>query len=281
MSPALPSLFDLTGRTAVVTGAGGAIGSAVARGLAAAGARVAMVDVRPGPLEEAAATVAAAATGAAPVTAVGDTSSPEGAQAIVASVLAAVPSVEVLFSNVGTGVHTVPEDLSFDEFEHILRVNLHSAFLMTQGFGRQMIDQGRGGSIISTSSTCGCSGMGRGNFAYSLAKAAVNQLTKELAVEWGHFGIRVNAIAPCQLNTPGVMAMLDDPDPSGTTMGDHLLAGIPLARLATPEDMVGPVLFLASDASAMVSGSVLPVDGGNLAANSVATVRRPPLAPVP
>ncbi len=273
MTRPLPELFDLSGRTAVVTGAGGAIGSAVAAGLTAAGARVAMVDIRSEPLEQAAHEVAG--LGLPPVTVVGDTSRPEGASAIVEAVLAAVPRVDILFSNVGSGVHTVPEDLSFELFEDVVRINLHSAFLMTQGFGRHMIAEKVRGSIVSTSSTCGCSGMGRGNFAYSLSKAAVIQLTKELAVEWGHFGIRVNAIAPCQLNTPGVMAMLDDPTPRGVPMGEHLLAGIPLARLATPEDMVGPVLFLASDAAAMVSGTVIPVDGGNLAANSVATIRRP------
>jgi NAD(P)-dependent dehydrogenase (short-subunit alcohol dehydrogenase family) len=268
------SLFDLSGRTAVVTGAGGAIGSAVSAGMAACGARVVMVDLRAEPLEEAAKHVAGRATGPSPVAIVGDTSRPEGAQSILRQVLEAVPQVDVLFSNVGAGVHVVPEDLSFEEFESVIRVNLHSSFLMTQGFGRHMLERGIRGSIISTSSTCGCSGMGRGNFAYSLAKAAVNQLTKELAVEWGYSGIRVNAIAPCQLNTPGVMAMLDDPDPSGLSLGDHLLAGIPLGRLATPEDMVGPVLFLASDAASMVSGTVIPVDGGNLAANAVGTVRR-------
>ena len=217
MTRPLPELFDLSGRTAVVTGAGGAIGSAVAAGLTAAGARVAMVDIRSEPLEQAAHEVAG--RGLPPVTVVGDTSRPEGASAIVEAVLAAVPRVDILFSNVGSGVHTVPEELSFELFEDVVRINLHSSFLMTQGFGRHMIAEGVRGSIVSTSSTCGCSGMGRGNFAYSLAKAAVIQLTRELAVEWGHFGIRVNAIAPCQLNTPGVMAMLDDPTPRGCPHG--------------------------------------------------------------
>ena len=265
-------LFDLSGRTAVVTGGAGHIGRAVAGGLAAAGARVVLVDLREAALEEAAEEIAS--QGEKPVTVTGDTSRPDGAAAIVGQTLEAVGRVHVLFSNVGTGVHIVPEELSFELFADIVRVNLHSAFLMTQGFGRHMIAEGIRGSIISTSSTCGCSAMGRGNFAYSLAKAAVNQLTRELSVEWGHYGIRVNAIAPAQLDTPGVMAMLDDSDPSGVSLGEHLLAGIPLGRLATTRDMVGPVVFLASDAAAMVSGTVLPVDGGNLAANAVATIRR-------
>ncbi|MCU1491926.1 MAG: NAD-dependent epimerase/dehydratase [Acidimicrobiaceae bacterium] len=266
-------LFDLSGRTAVVTGGGGHIGRKVAGGLAAAGARVALVDLNADSLEDAAEEIAG--VGERPVTLVGDTSRPEGADAIVDQAVRALGRVDILFSNVGSGVHTVPEELSFEVFSDVIRINLHSGFLMTQGFGRHMIAEGIRGSIVSTSSTCGALAMGRGNFAYSLAKAAVNQLTRELAIEWGHFGIRVNAIAPCQLDTPGVLAMLDDPDPSGVSIGEHLLAGIPLARLATAEDMVGPVLFLASDAAAMITGTVIPVDGGNLAANSVATIRRP------
>jgi NAD(P)-dependent dehydrogenase (short-subunit alcohol dehydrogenase family) len=137
-----------------------------------------------------------------------------------------------------------------------------------------MIDGGVRGSIINTASTCGVRAMGRGNFAFSIAKAGVIQMTRELAIEWGHFGIRVNAIAPCQLDTPGVLSMLDWDDPSGTTLGERVLNGIPLGRLATVDDMVGPVVFLASDAAAMVSGVLLPIDGANLAANAAGTIRR-------
>jgi NAD(P)-dependent dehydrogenase (short-subunit alcohol dehydrogenase family) len=264
-------LFDLTGRHAVVTGAGGAIGRAVSVGLAQRGATVVMVDIREEPLNEAVAEV----HGYGPAIAiVGDTSRPEGAATIVRESLAAVPGVEILFNNVGGGSHTLPELMDFDEFADNLRVNLHSSFLIAQGFGRAMIEAGAGGSIINTSSTCGVLAMGRGNFAFSIAKAGVIQMTRELAIEWGHFGIRVNAIAPCQLDTPGVLSMLDWDDPSGMTFGGRVLSGIPLGRLATTADMVGPVVFLASDAAAMVSGVLLPIDGGNLAASSTGSVRR-------
>jgi NAD(P)-dependent dehydrogenase (short-subunit alcohol dehydrogenase family) len=264
-------LFDLTGRYAVVTGAGGAIGRAVAVGLAQKGATVVLVDIREEPLREAAAEVEGHGKG---FVVVGDTSRPEGAAAIVAETSRVVPQVDILFNNVGSGSHTVPELIDFEEFSDNLRVNLHSSFLIAQGFGRGMIEAGIAGSIINTASTCGVLAMGRGNFGFSIAKAGVIQMTRELAIEWGHLGIRVNAIAPCQLDTPGVMSMLDWQDPSGMTFGERVLSGIPLGRLATTADMVGPVLFLASDAAAMVSGVLLPVDGGNLAACAASSIRR-------
>ena len=232
-------LFDLTGRNAVVTGAGGAIGRAVSVGLAQKGASVVLVDIREEPLLEAAAEVEK--YGKAFVV-VGDTTRPAGAAAIVAQATRALPQVDIVFNNVGAGSHTVPELQTFEEFEDNIRVNLTGSFLIAQGFGRGMIDGGTRGSIINTASTCGVRAMGRGNFGFSIAKAGVIQMTRELAIEWGHLGIRVNAIAPCQLDTPGVLSMMDWDDPSGMTFGERVLTGIPLGRLATTADMVGPVL---------------------------------------
>ena len=269
--PDLPDLFNLTGRHAVVTGAGGAIGRAVSVGLARYGATVVLVDIREDALQAAADEVESYGKA---IVVLGDVSRAEGARAILEEVSRAVPQVEILFNNVGGGSHTLPEMMEFDEFTDNLRVNLHSSFLMASGIGRSMIAAQVPGSIINTASTCGVRAMGRGNFAFSIAKAGVIQMTRELAIEWGHLGIRVNAIAPCQLDTPGVMSMLDWQDPSGMTFGERVLSGIPLGRLATSEDMVGPVVFLASDASAMVSGVVLPVDGANLAACAAGSVRR-------
>jgi NAD(P)-dependent dehydrogenase (short-subunit alcohol dehydrogenase family) len=264
-------LFDLSGRHAVVTGAGGAIGGAVAVGLARRGATVVLVDVREDPVRHVAEEVERHGNA---FVIVGDTSRPEGAAAIVEQTAQLVPRVEILFNNVGGGSHVLPEQMTFEDFSDNLRVNLHSSFLIAQGFGKGMIEAGVHGSIINTASTCGISAMGRGNFAFSIAKAGVIQMTRELAIEWGHLGIRVNAIAPCQLDTPGVLAMLDWEDPSGTTLGERVLAGIPLGRLATVDDMVGPVVFLASDAAAMVSGVVMPIDGANTAANAAGSIRR-------
>lgn len=130
-----------------------------------------------------------------------------------------------------------------------------------------MIAAGRGGSIINISSIAGASALGRGNLAHSVNKSALNMLTKELAVEWAQHGIRVNAILPCQVLTEGFQEWLDSPTFDQALM-DRFLAGIPMNRLALAEDMAGPAIFLASDAAAMVTGTLLAVDGGNLALNA-------------
>jgi NAD(P)-dependent dehydrogenase (short-subunit alcohol dehydrogenase family) len=231
-----------------------------------------MIDVREEALEAALKDVSNAGDA---VAVTGDVSRPEAASSVVQRVLEAVDSVEILCNNVGLGSHTAPEDLTFEAWSELLQVNLTSTFLMAQGFGRHMIDCGIRGSIINTSSTCGASAMGRGAFGYSVAKAGVNHLTRELALEWGHFGIRVNAIEPCQVDTPGVRELMARPHPGGGSIGDRILSGIPLGRLATAEDLVGPVVFLASDAASMVSGTCLPVDGGNLVCNVVSSIRTP------
>jgi NAD(P)-dependent dehydrogenase (short-subunit alcohol dehydrogenase family) len=132
-----------------------------------------------------------------------------------------------------------------------------------------MIAQGRGGAIMNMCSIAGTSGMGRGSFPYSASKGAIATMTKELAVEWASHGIRVNAIQPCQFLTPGLRHRLEDP--ALGAIREKFISGIPLDRLGEPHEMVGPVLFLVSDASSMVTGVLLPVDGGNLAMNAGGT----------
>jgi NAD(P)-dependent dehydrogenase (short-subunit alcohol dehydrogenase family) len=131
-----------------------------------------------------------------------------------------------------------------------------------------MIAQGRGGSIINISSVTGSSGFGRGLVVYPVSKAGLNQLTRELAVEWSQYGIRVNAIQPCQFRTPAFQYQLDDPRVDAKALSEQFLSGIPLRRFGELEDIIGPAVFLASDAASMVTGTMLPVDGGNLALNA-------------
>jgi NAD(P)-dependent dehydrogenase (short-subunit alcohol dehydrogenase family) len=130
-----------------------------------------------------------------------------------------------------------------------------------------MIPQGSG-SIINISSTGSVTGMGRGNFVYSTTKGAINELTRELAVEWARHGIRVNALLPAQVMTPYLEKLMSDPNFDADDLMDRIRSGIPLGRLGRTEDLIGPVVFLASDASAFISGAMLPVDGGNLAFNA-------------
>ena len=140
-------------------------------------------------------------------------------------------------------------------------------FAIAQAAANRMIPAGRGGSIIQISSIAGISALGRGNWTHSVNKGGIHQLTKELAVEWARYGIRVNAILPCQVRTESFVAALEQGvlDPA---IQQRMLDGIPMGRMATPEDIAGPAVFLASDAAAMVTGTLLPVDGGNLALNA-------------
>jgi NAD(P)-dependent dehydrogenase (short-subunit alcohol dehydrogenase family) len=266
-------VFSLKGRNAVITGGGGRIGGAIAHRLVAQGATVVLVDISSEGLASVENSIVS--TGGVAHSVVGDVSSPEGVNAAVATSLEAVDHIDILVNNAGRGSHTFPEDLTYGEWSEIFQLNLTGYFLMAQAVGRHMIERKIRGAIVMTSSTCAPVAMGRGNFAYSISKAGVNHLTRELALEWGCFGIRVNAIEPCQVDAPSMDDLLARPDPSGTGLRERVLGGIPLGRLATPEDMAGPVAFLASDAAAMVTGTILAVDGGNLACNAASSIRRP------
>ena len=261
--------FQFDNETAIVTGAAGGIGSAVSRGLVASGARVALVDVN----GDALAALAAELPAERVMVAVADVREPSQVTDLVSDVCGRFGSVEMLFNNAGTGSHTLPEDLGLDEWSAVLRLNLTGYFLMAQAVGRQMIDKKIAGRIVNTSSTCGSTAMGRGNFVYSISKAGVLHFTRELALEWGHFGIRVNAIQPSQVDAPAMRTWMEDVSLDGATLGFKFLNGVPMNRLVTAEDMVGPVCFLLSSASAMVTGLALPVDGGNLICNVASTVR--------
>jgi NAD(P)-dependent dehydrogenase (short-subunit alcohol dehydrogenase family) len=261
-------LFSLAGRTAVVTGAGGSLGRAIAVGLAEAGADVALLDVRASSLEAAADAVRSA--GQRAVTLATDVASEVAVEAAFTEVDAAFGLIDILVNNAAAPVERAfPEAFPLEAWERSLAVNLTGYFLCARAAGVRMVAASRG-SIINVSSIAGSSALGRGNFAYSVAKGGVNQLTRELAVEWARHGIRVNAIQPSQFHNASWDAMLVDP--SKREMVERVLGGIPLARLGDPTEMVGPVIFLASDAASMVTGTLLPVDGGNLALNAGGSV---------
>jgi NAD(P)-dependent dehydrogenase (short-subunit alcohol dehydrogenase family) len=259
----------LDARVALITGAGGAFGRAIALGFTELGARVFLTDLDNDRLDETATFVRAA--GGTCATRQCDTGSAEDVDAAFASLDQEFGQVDILVNNAGRNpMQGRPEVFPLEIWEDVLRTNLTGYFLNARAAGKRMIAAGHGGSIVNISSIASASSLGRGNLAYGASKSGVNQLTRELAVEWAHYGIRVNAIQPCQFLNAGWRAMVADPNRS--KLVERVLSGIPIGRMGEPYEIVGPVAFLASDAASMVTGVVLPVDGGNLALNPTGTL---------
>jgi NAD(P)-dependent dehydrogenase (short-subunit alcohol dehydrogenase family) len=261
-------LFDLSGRVALITGGGGALGSTVGVGLALSGATVIVVDLQIDRANEAIEAITAASGTGRALSA--DLSSADDVQRVFEAVDREFGRIDILVNAVSAPVERfAAEDFPLDAWQRMIDSNLTSYFLCSQAAARRMIDAGRGGSIINFSSIAGATALGRGSLAYSAAKGGVGQLTRELAFAWATHQIRVNAILPCQFINSWWAEQREDPDRRGLV--DRVVSGIPLGRMGEPDEMVGPVLFLASDAASMVTGVLLPVDGGNLAMNAGAS----------
>ncbi len=259
-------LFNLSKRVAVVTGAASGLGQAMSVGLARFGADIVAADINDDGLAQTVQSISAHGRKGLGVHC--DVTKPDEIEALFQQVDNQFGRVDILINDAYTGSRSRPEELSLENWEKVMQVNLTGYFLCAQQAGRRMIQQGWGGSIINISSIGGALALGRGNFVYSISKGAINQLTRELALEWAVHKIRVNSILPCQFRTPAIQALLNDPHFDSDALVARFLTGIPLNRLGQPEDIVGPAIFLASDASAMVTGTLLPVDGGNLAMNA-------------
>lgn len=252
--------FELTGRVALVTGAGRGLGQAIAEGLAEHGARVAVVDLDRDAGERVAAGVDP--DGKASLAIACDVADEDQAEGAVVRTLEAFGRIDVLVANAGIGDRSAAEDMTIEQWDRVLRVNLRGMWLFDQLVGRHMIDRGGGGSIINMASIAGQVGITTGNANYAASKGGAIALTRCLAIEWAKHRIRVNAIAPTHFRTP-LVAQAIEQNPEAAA---YFLGNIPLGRLGEAEDIVGPTVFLASDAAAMVTGHVLNVDGGHTAA---------------
>jgi 2-dehydro-3-deoxy-D-gluconate 5-dehydrogenase len=247
--------FDLTDKTAIVTGASSGIGQGIAVALARAGARIA--GVARSSMAETARRVTAAGGTFQSIAA--DLSTTEPVQRIVEETVAHAGGVDILVNNSGIIRRGDPLTFSERDWDDVMNVNLKSAFFLAQAFARQVLAQGRGGKIINVASILSFQG-GIRVPSYTASKGGIAGLTRLLANEWAPKGINVNAIAPGYVATPATQALQDDPDRNAA-----LLARIPAGRWGTPEDMGGAAVFLASSAADYCHGTVLVVDGGWLA----------------
>jgi len=263
--------FALTNRVAVVVGCGSGIARACARAFAHAGARVAGMDVD---REAGQQTVAELVNhGFESEFFYCDCSDPASIEDAFRAASERLGRIDVLLSGPAANVRKHPEDLSYEEFKSCLDVGVVSTFVCAREAGRRMIAQGNGGSIINLSSIAGSAAIGRGSIGYSASKGGINQVTKELAIEWARHGIRVNAIQPCQVRTPGLQAQIEDESYLARQLTSEFMRGLPFGRMAEPEEIATAALFLASDAASMVTGVLFPVDGGNLAMNAGGTLK--------
>ncbi len=248
------SPFDLTGRVALVTGANGGIGQAIAVALAAAGADVALVARSD--LSQTQGQITA--LGRRALTLKADLDSTEPVPGLVADTISWGGRLDILVNNAGTIRRADAVDFTEEDWDHVMDVNLKSAFFLTQAAGRHMLARGSG-KVINIASMLSFQG-GIRVASYTAAKSGMAGITKLLANEWAGQGVNVNAIAPGYIATNNTAALQADAVRSG-----QILARIPAGRWGQPADMGGAAVFLASDAAAYMHGVILPVDGGWLA----------------
>ena len=254
----MTNLFDLSGKTAIVTGGGTGIGRQMAQGLAEAGANLVLCARKAERCEQAASELEQLG-----VRAIGlgcDVRDPEQVQHVVTTAVEELGGVDVLVNNAGTVWGASPEEMPLEGWQKVIDVNLTGVFLFSQAAGRVMIERG-GGVIVNIASVAGLQGGPpeiMNTIVYNASKGGVIAFTRDLACKWAQHGIRVNSIAPGWFPS----------DMSGYVLERHeerLKQHIPLGRFGGPHDLEGVVVFLASDASAYVTGHTLVVDGGESA----------------
>jgi NAD(P)-dependent dehydrogenase (short-subunit alcohol dehydrogenase family) len=253
------SLFDIRGKTAIITGATGAFGALASKVLAGAGANVVLAASKADELQKVAA--ACAALGGKAEIIAKRPSSEANCDDIVNVAVNKFGRVDILV--VASGLNKVSKivDQKPEDFLDVMDANVTQSWLMARAAGRQMLKQGSGGKVILTSSARGLLGHPAGYTAYCASKSAVDGITKALGCEWGETGITVNALGPTVFRSPLTAWMYEDTD-RAREVRKGFLTRVPKGRLGEPADLAGPLLFLASAASDFYTGHVLYADGG-------------------
>jgi len=247
------SEFDLTGKVAIVTGAGRGMGYHFALALAKYGADLAICSRTVSELEKTRDEIEK--LGRRVLIQRMDVSKVQEISQTVEEVVKAFGRIDILVNNAGVSIPQPAVEVTEEAWDKIIDINLKGVFFCAQAVGKVMIKQRRG-KIINISSDAGVVGLPQRG-AYCSSKAGVNLLTKVLSIEWGPYNINVNAIAPTFIQTPFTKPMFEKPG-----FREYVLGNIPLGRIGQPEDVTGAVIYLASEASNLVTGHVLLVDGG-------------------
>jgi len=245
--------FDLTGKVAVVTGGNTGLGEAFAKALSEAGASIAIAARTRERSEAVAKDISSSGGKAIAVTL--DVTDRESVERMIEEVTELLGPVDVLVNNAGLCYHRPAAEVPEDEWMDVFDVNVHGLWNCAQSVGRRMI--GNGGGVIVNVGSISAMIVNRPQMqpAYNASKAAVHQLTKSLAAEWAPHGVRVNALAPGYVKTE--MAPVDEPQ-----FRRHWIEDVPMQRYAMPEELGPSLVYLASGASAFMTGSVLVIDGG-------------------
>ena len=254
MTRSIQELFDLSGKTAIVTGGSRGIGKEMAEGLAEAGVSLMLCARRVEWLDETVEEFEGRGFSAAGR--ICDVSKPDDVRAVVEETVTRFGSLDILINNAGISWGTMPEDMTLDQWQKVIDVNLTGCFLMAQAAGREMLKRGRG-SIINISSISGITSSANGPFyaGYVASKAGLIGLTRELAASWGRKGIRVNAIAPGFFHSRLADRVIDIYE---TSIQENNV----IPRVGKEGELKGVAVFLASDASSYITGQTIVVDGG-------------------
>jgi len=244
------------GKVAIVTGTGTGLGQAAALALAQAGAKIILTEL-PGRTDAAEATARLARDdyGAETLVLPLDVQRRDQIDELVGGALANFGQIDILVNNAGVNIPKLAVDVTEEDWDRVMDINLKGLFFTTQAIGKEMIARGSG-KIINIASQMGVVGYWK-RAAYCSSKAGVVNLTRVLAFEWAQHGVRVNAVGPTFVETPLTRPMFED-----QAFREDVMGRIPLGRLATPQDIAGAIVYLASPASDMVTGQTLLVDGG-------------------
>ena len=250
----MSNLFDLSGKIALVVGGHGGIGKAIALGLADAGADVIVtsrnIEALKGVVEE------IKAKGKKSMAVVVDIVDEKLVKDMVNKIMEAFGRIDILINAAGLAIRKPADTFPIDEWQQVMDINTRGTFLCCQAVGRVMLKQ-KSGRIINISSVRGRYGLPANYAAYCASKGAVDSLTRTLACEWAKFNVLVNAVAPTIVETDLTKSALADP-----AYAKQMKDRIPMGKWAMPEDIVGPVIFFASEASSFITGQILYIDGG-------------------